>query len=197
MFKLGLTGSIGSGKTKTAEMFAAEGCAVWDADAAVHRLYAKGGAAVAPLRALVPEAIVDGGVDRAILKTCIGSDPDLLKKIEAIVHPLVGADRAEFIAGVTSDIVVFDIPILFETGGNAAMDAVAVVWVDAETQRNRVLDRGTMSEDQLDLILSRQMPADEKRAKADYVIVTDTLENAAAQVQSVLEDIRGKLNASS
>ncbi len=189
-FRLGLTGSIGMGKSTTAKLFAEAGCDVWDADAAVHRLYAPGGAAVGPMGAAFPEAIEDGGVSRAALKRIIGQDPGALKRIEQIVHPLVGEDRAAFVAGATSDIIVFDIPLLFETGGNERMDAVAVVSIDAETQRARVLERGTMTEAQFEAILAKQVPDAEKRARADYVIVTDTVENARAQVQDVVADIR-------
>jgi dephospho-CoA kinase len=192
-FKLGLTGSIGMGKSTTAKIFAELGCAVWDADAAVHRLYAPGGAAVAPMQAQFPEAIVDGAVDRSALKDIIGRDPSALPRIEKIVHPLVGEDRAEFRRTAASDILVFDIPLLFETGGEAAMDAVACVSVDAETQKQRVLDRGTMTVEQFEQILQKQMPIEEKRARADYVIETDTLEHARAQVEQILAEIRRKM----
>lgn len=192
-FKLGLTGSIGMGKSTTAKIFAELGCAVWDADAAVHRLYAPGGAAVAPMQAQFPEAIVDGAVDRSALKDIIARDPSALPRIEKIVHPLVAEDRAEFRRTAASDILVFDIPLLFETGGEAAMDAVACVTVDAETQKQRVLDRGTMTVEQFEQILQKQMPIEEKRARADYVIETDTLEHARAQVEQILAEIRRKM----
>ncbi|MEX5578199.1 dephospho-CoA kinase [Pseudophaeobacter sp. A-200-2] len=192
-FRLGLTGSIGMGKSTTAKIFAELGCAVWDADAAVHRLYAPGGAAVAPMQAQFPEAIVDGAVDRSALKDIIARDPSALPRIEKIVHPLVGEDRAEFRRTAASDILVFDIPLLFETGGEAAMDAVACVTVDAETQKQRVLDRGTMTVEQFEQILQKQMPIEEKRARADYVIETDTLEHARAQVEQILAEIRRKM----
>lgn len=190
---LGLTGSIGMGKSTTAKIFAELGCAVWDADAAVHRLYAPGGAAVAPIQAQFPEAIVDGAVDRAALKDIIARDPSALPRIEKIVHPLVGEDRAEFRRTAERDILVFDIPLLFETGGGAAMDAVACVTVDAETQKQRVLDRGTMTVEQFEQILQKQMPIEEKCARADYVIETDTLEHARAQVEQILAEIRRKM----
>ena len=192
-FKLGLTGSIGMGKSTTAKIFAELGCAVWDADAAVHRLYAPGGAAVAPIQAQFPEAIVDGAVDRSALKDIIARDPSALPRIEKIVHPLVAEDRAEFRRTAASDILVFDIPLLFETGGEAAMDAVACVTVDAETQKQRVLDRGTMTVEQFEQILQKQMPIEKKRARADYVIETDTLEHARAQVEQILAEIRRKM----
>jgi len=193
MFLLGLTGSIGMGKSTTAQMFAAEGCAVWDADAAVHRLYSKDGAAVAPMASVFPTAIVDSAVSRMQLKDIIGQNPSALKQIEAIVHPLVAEDRATFIENTDADIIVLDIPLLFETGGDARMNATACVRVDSDTQRTRVMDRGTMSAAQFDTILAKQMPIDEKCARADYVIETETLNHARAQVREVLADIRGKM----
>ena len=193
MFLLGLTGSIGMGKSTTAKLFAAQGCAVWDADAAVHRLYAEGGLAVAPLSEVFPDAIEAGAVSRTRLKEIIGRDPDALRRIEAIVHPLVGEDRAAFIQNATSDIVVLDIPLLFETGGEARVDAVACVTIDEETQRERVLARGTMTEEQFNAIKAKQMPAAEKCARSDFVIETDTIEHATSQVQGVVETIRKRL----
>ncbi|MCP4819622.1 MAG: dephospho-CoA kinase [Shimia sp.] len=192
-FKLGLTGSIGMGKSTTAQMFVETGCAVWDADAAVHRLYAKGGAAVAPMAEICATAIVDGAVSRDHLRNAIQADPSLLAKIEAVVHPLVAQDRAEFVATAQADILVFDIPILFETGGNAAMDAVVCVSIPAELQRERVLARGTMSEAQFAQILAKQMPNEDKVAQSDYVVVTDTLDHARAQVEKIVSTIRGQL----
>ena len=193
-FRLGLTGSIGMGKSTTAAMFAEQGCAVWDADAAVHRLYSAGGAAVAPMALAFPEAIVDGAVSRDRLRGIIADDPTALPRIEAIVHPLVAQDRADFAAAHVDRILVFDIPLLFETGGDTVMDATACVTVSAEIQRARVLARGSMTAQDLDRILDRQMPIAEKRARADYVIETDTLEHARAQVQSVLDDIRRRMS---
>lgn len=192
-FALGLTGSIGMGKTTTARMFAAAGCAVWDADVAVHRLYGAGGAAVAPMAEIFPEAIADGAVNREALKTIISADPTALKQIEAIVHPLVAADRQAFRQQASAEILVFDIPLLFEVGGASEMDAVACVHVDAETQKARVMARGTMSDAQFEQILGKQMPIAEKLANSDYQIETDTLDHAEAQVAEVLADIRGRL----
>ena len=189
-FRLGLTGSIGMGKSTTAAMFADEGLPVWDADAAVHRLYARGGAAVAPMAALFPEAIVDGAVSRDALKQIIAADPGALSRIETVVHPLVRADREDFAARQASDIVVFDIPLLYETGGETEMDAVAVVSAPAEVQAARVLARPGMTRDQLDAILARQMPDMEKRTRADYVIETVTLDAARAAVRQVIDRIR-------
>jgi len=192
-FKLGLTGSIGMGKSTTAQMFADEGCAVWDADAAVHRLYA--GKAVAPMQALVPDAIVDGQVSRDHLRQAISQDPSLLAKIEAIVHPLVGEDRAGFTARADADILVFDIPLLFETRGEARVDAVACVDIPPDQQRKRVLARGTMTEAQFEAILAKQMPNAEKVARSDYVITTNTLDHARAQVKNIVQQIRKKHHA--
>ena len=189
-FRLGLTGSIGMGKSTTAELFAQQGCAIWDADAAVHRLYAPGGAAVAPMAALFPEAVIDSAVSRDALKAIIGRDPQALKQIEQVVHPLLATDRADFVAHAQSDILVFDIPLLFETGGNARMDAVVVVSAPADIQRQRVLQRGTMTEAQFQAILAKQMPDAEKRARADFVIETDTLDHARQQVEAVVQHIR-------
>jgi len=192
MFLLGLTGSIGMGKSTTAQLFVQEGCALWDADAAVHRLYSTGGAAVAPVRDLFPDAIEENAVSRARLKEIILADPTALKKIEAIVHPLVGQDRAAFIAEAAEDIIVLDIPLIYETGGEGKVDAMACVIIDADTQKERVMARGTMTLEQFEVIRSKQLPADEKAARADYVITTDTIENARRQVQEVVRDIREK-----
>ncbi|MFD0910986.1 dephospho-CoA kinase [Ruegeria arenilitoris] len=192
-FSLGLTGSIGMGKSTTADLFAQEGCAVWDADAAVHRLYAEGGAAVAPIRAAFPDAIEDGAVSRDALKRIISADPTALKRIESIVHPLVARDREAFRQAAKSDILVFDIPLLFETGGDAQMDAVACVSIPPGEQKRRVMARGTMTEAQFEQIRAKQMPNDEKCARSDFVIVTDTLDHARAQVQNVVRQIRAGL----
>ena len=193
MFLLGLTGSIGMGKSTTAAMFAEEGCAVWDADAAVHRLYAAGGDAVPAFQKVFPEAIVEGAVSRPRLKDIIAADKSALKQIEQIVHPLVSQDRAAFLSQTTADIIVLDIPLLFETGGDARMDAVAVVIVSPEIQQDRVLARGSMTQEQFETIRAKQVPAGEKAARADYVITTDTLEHARAQVQDVVANIRKKI----
>lgn len=187
---LGLTGSIGMGKSTTAEIFADNGCEIWDADAAVHRLYAKGGAAVVAMQAAFPDAVIDGAVSRDALKQILAAAPAEFARLEAIVHPLLAADRQAFRDKARSDILVFDIPLLFETGGDAAMDAVVCVHVDAQTQRDRVLARGTMTEAQFEQILAKQMPIDEKCARADFVIETDTLDHARQQVSAVLEQIR-------
>lgn len=189
-FILGLTGSIGMGKSTTAAMFRAENIPVWDADACVHRLYDQGGAAVSPIAALWPEAVVDARVSRETLKRLIAADPQVLTAIEAIVHPLVKADRNAFLAAATSGIVVLDVPLLFEGGQEGLCDAVAVVSVDADEQRRRVLARGTMDEVQLALILSRQMPDADKRARARWVIDTRDMASAKRQVRAIIDEIK-------
>lgn len=186
---VGLTGSIGMGKTTTAAMFACRGFPVWDADAAVHRLYAKGGAAVQPMGQAFPAAVVDGAVDRRRLKAEIAADPAALGRIEAIVHPLVAEDRQAFLDKTDADAVVLDIPLLFESGLSDTVDLVAVVSAPAALQRARVLARPGMTETQFDLMVSKQMPDAEKRARADFVIDTSSLETAEAGVQTVTEAI--------
>ncbi|MEC7793107.1 MAG: dephospho-CoA kinase [Pseudomonadota bacterium] len=192
-YLIGLTGSIGMGKSTTAKIFAEEGCAVWDADAAVHRLYSAGGAAVAPMQAAFPDAIVDGAVSRDALKAAIAADPTALRQIEQIVHPLVAEDRQAFIAASDADIVVLDIPLLFEGSGHRMVNTTVVVSVPEEVQRDRVLARGTMTEAQFMMIKSKQMPDAEKRALADLVVITDTLDHARDQVRAIVAKIRKEL----
>lgn len=189
-YLLGLTGSIGMGKSTTARMFADLGHPVWDADETVHRLYAAGGAAVAPVALVFPAALKDGYIDRAELKRMLANDPLRLKQLESIVHPLVAADRAGFIhRHADRPLVVLDIPLLYEAGSASELDGVAVVSTDAETQRARVMARPDMTDEMLTLILSRQMPDAEKRSKADWVIPTDTLETAQAAVSAICKEI--------
>jgi len=189
-FVLGLTGSIGMGKSTTAAMFAAEGAAVWDADAAVHRLYAMDGAAVPAVAAAFPGAILDGAVSRERLKSALAADPDALPVLERIVHPLVAADRAAFLAATSAEVVVIDVPLLYETGIDALCDATAVVSTTHDLQRARVLARPGMTGAQLDAILLRQMPDAEKRARATWVIDTTTLDGARAAVRAIMAEIR-------
>ncbi len=193
MIVLGLTGSIGMGKSTTAQMFRDEGVPVWDADAAVHRLYGPGGLAVAPLQDLVPEAVGAAGVDRGVLKAKIAEDATLLGRIEKIVHPLVAEDRAMFLDAqrtAGAPVVVLDVPLLFEAGGTRDCDRIVVVSVSEAEQRARVLARPGMTEADFERILARQMPDAEKRAQADFVIDTKTIEGARAQVRAVLDAVR-------
>ncbi len=187
---IGLTGSIAMGKSTTAAMFAEAGAAVWDADTAVHRLYEAGGPAVGPIGRLCPCAVTNNAVDREALKAWIGRDPCALAKITAVVHPLVAADRAAFLANTDAEIVVLDIPLLFETGAEEEVDFVVVVSAPADVQRQRLLNRGRMDGQTLQTILAKQMPDAEKRARADFVIETIDMETARAHVRAVIDTIR-------
>jgi dephospho-CoA kinase len=191
-FRLGLTGSIGMGKSTTAGFFAAAGLPVWDADAAVHRLYAEGGAAVAPLTAICPAATAEGSVSRETLKAAIAADPTLLPRIEAIVHPLVATDRATFLAETLADIVILDIPLLFEKSSQHEFDATLLVTAPARLQRQRVLTRPGMTEAHFHTILARQMPDAQKRALATHIVETLDLTSTAAYVTALIAHIRGQ-----
>ena len=189
-YVLGLTGSIGMGKSTTAQMFRDLGHPVWDADEAVHRLYAEQGAAVAPVSAMFPTALSGGMIDRAALRQVLASDDQALARLEAIVHPLVARDRADFIAmHADGPLVVLDIPLLFESASPPDLDGVAVVSTDAETQRDRVMARPGMTDDTFAMILARQMPDADKRARADWIIPTDTLQGARAAVQHIVSEV--------
>ena len=187
---VGLTGSIGMGKSTTAELFADEGAPVWSADDAVHRLYARGGAAVAPMRVAFPAAVKDDAVDREALSALLQQDPSAFVRLEAIVHPLVAHDRTLFLARAADEgqaVAVVDVPLLFETGGDALVDAVVVASAPAEVQRERVLTRPGMTAEKLGAILARQLPDMEKRARADFVVDTSRgIEPARAQVRAIL-----------
>lgn len=189
MIILGLTGSIGMGKSTTAAMFAEMGVPVNDADAVVHALYQ--GEAVAPIEAAFPGATTAGSVDRAELSRQLATDPALFKTLEAIVHPLVREKERAFLdhhRAAGAALVVLDIPLLFETKGENRVDAVAVVTCDPEIQRQRVLKRPGMTEEKFALILSRQVPDREKRAKADYIIDTGHgLDSARDQVAAIVQ----------
>ena len=191
MILLGLTGSIGMGKSTTAAMFASLGAPVYDADAAVHALYAQGGAAVEPVGEAFPGVVSEGAVDRARLGQAVLGDPEALKRLEAIVHPLVGQHRQGFFAGAAgASVVVLDVPLLFETGGDKNVGAVAVVSAPEVVQRERVLARPGMTPEKLDAILARQMPDADKRARADFVIDTGRGEGVAReQVRVILDEL--------
>lgn len=178
------------GKSTTAKMFRDQGIPVWDADAVVHKMYAAGGAAVGPIQNIYPEAIIDGAVDRSALKSWISKDETALLQIEALVHPLLSADRTAFLAGLETDIAVLDFPLLFETGAEKNVDMVVVVSVPAPIQKQRILARKTMDKALLETILASQMPDIEKRAKADRVIETISLEATQKAVQTLLTQIR-------
>ena len=192
-FVIGLTGSIGMGKSTTARLFAEAGLPVWDADAAVARLYSAGGGGADALAPLCPAAALpDGSVDREALKAWIASDPTALKSIERVVHPLVAQDRAAFLHRVEAPAVVLDIPLLFEGGLHREVDLTVVVSTDPETQRRRVLDRPGMTAARFEHLLAQQMPDSEKRRRADIVICSDTLETARAGVQAVLDRMEAR-----
>lgn len=194
MVIIGLTGSIGMGKTTTAKMFKKAGCPVFDADACVHGLYAKGGEAVPLIRAVFPDAIKDGAVDRKLLGGHMRADPLNLKVLESFIHPMVGDKRAAFFKAAQeagADIVVLDVPLLFETGGHKLVHKIVVVTAPFEVQKKRVLSRPGMSEEMFTALLSRQTPDAQKRKDADFLIFTDKgLDAAREQVQYILNTIR-------
>lgn len=186
-FVLGLTGSIGMGKSTTAEIFKDAGVPVWDADAAVHQLYATGGDAAQKIALVCPDAVKNGSVSRDALKQWIRRDDTALSVIETIVHPLVAQNRKGFLADhADAPLVVLDIPLLFETGSAHNFDAVLVVSADADEQRRRVLDRPGMTVEMLTSILARQMPDSEKRQQADYVIETNTIDATRKKVTALI-----------
>jgi dephospho-CoA kinase len=184
---LGLTGSIGMGKSTTAKLFTEAGVPVYDADAAVHKIYE--GEAAPAIEAAFPGTTVDGRVDRAKLSAKVVHDPAAIKQLEQIVHPMLGASRKKFLdeaerAG--APVVVMDIPLLYETGGEKRVDAVVVVSTDAASQRERILARGTMTNEALDAILARQLPDAEKRKRADFVVDTS---HGLDPVRTAISDI--------
>ncbi|EJN14084.1 dephospho-CoA kinase [Bradyrhizobium sp. YR681] len=188
---LGLTGSIGMGKSTTAKLFAEAGVPVYDADAAVHQLYE--GEAAPAIEAAFPGTTVNGKVDRPKLSARVVHDPAAIKQLEQIVHPMLGASRKKFFAdaeAAKAPVVVLDIPLLFETGGEKRVDAVVVVTTSPELQRARVLARGTMDEAKLDAIIAKQTPDAEKRERADFVVDTSHgLEPVRAQITHILAEV--------
>lgn len=191
-FVIGLTGAIGMGKSETAKLFAAEGVPVFDADAAIHDLYA--GEAVAAVEAAFPGSTRNGAVDRAALGRQVMDDPAALTRLEQLVHPMVVRRREEFLAGAKAPIVVLDIPLLLET--KTQVDAVVVATAPEHVQRRRVLARPGMTEAKFQALSARQLSDGQKRAQADYLVVTDKgLDDARDQVKMILADIRTKIRA--
>ncbi len=192
ILRLGLTGSIGMGKSTTAQMFRDEGIAVLDSDQIVHDLYC--GKAVAPIAEEFPGVFVDGVVDRSALGARVLGDPEAMEKLEAIVHPLVWAARDAFIqkhAAQGDWIVVYDVPLLFETGADRSVDVIVVVTAPSELQRSRVLARAGMTQEKFEAIVAKQTPDDEKRARADFIVDTgEGLDAARAQVRHILKTLR-------
>jgi dephospho-CoA kinase len=189
---IGLTGSIGMGKTTTAKIFTEAGIPAWDADAAVHKLYNEDQDAIAAIGKLCAAATRYGVVDRGALKEWIAINPDGFSDLEQIVHPRIAADRMHFLETNPAQIVLLDIPLLFEVGLSSLADFVVVVTAPADVQKERVLARGIMTEAQFETILSKQMPDAEKRERADFVIETSSLEHARDRVQSILKEIKEK-----
>ncbi len=189
---IGLTGSIGMGKTTTAQMFRDEGIPVWDADATVHKIY--DGPGVNAIAMIRPQAIVDNKVHRPALAEWIVDNPTALKQLESVIHPLVAQDRAKFINDTSSPIVVVDIPLLYETGAEKSVDFVVVVTASEKEQRRRVMAREGMTEEKFETLKSKQMPDAEKRSRADAIIETTSLEAARTAVKNILEQIKNRLN---
>jgi dephospho-CoA kinase len=196
-FMLGLTGSIGMGKSETAKMFASLGVPVYDADAVVHALYGRGGAAMAEIERAFPGTTRNGAVDRVALAARVAGNEAAFQQLEDIVHPLVREAEHSFLAAAQSrgdDLVVLDIPLLFETGGDARMDAVVVVSASPEVQRERVLARSGMTLEKLTAIHARQIPDVDKRARADFVVETDKgFEHARNAVKNIVAALRARL----
>ena len=192
-FVLGLTGSIGMGKSTTAQMFSDAGVPVWDADATVQRLYEKGGGVADMVEQHYPQVIANGAVSRSKLRAVIAADPKVLDHLQTLVHPIVALDRAAFLSTATAPIVLLDIPLLFEIGADADCTGVVVVSAPTDVQRQRVLARGEMSEADFNMIVSRQMPNVEKRARARWVIETVTLDHARQSVANIVVEIEQEL----
>jgi dephospho-CoA kinase len=197
MIKLGLTGSIGMGKSTVAAIFAEEGVPVFDADAAVHRLQGSEGALVAAIEVEFPGTTGPKGVNRTALAERVLGEPERLQRLEALVHPAVARERAAFLAAhAEAPVVLLDIPLLFEAGGWGQVDKIAVVSATAEVQRERVLARPGMTVEKLDRILARQMPDEEKRARADFVIPTGcSLGETRTSVRRIIACLTGEADS--
>ncbi len=194
LYVLGLTGSIGMGKTTTAEMFRDAGIAVWDADAAVHELYTSHEATISGIAEIVPAAVGPTGVSREILRNFLQADKDLFSKLEKIVYPAIRMHRDAFLdkcRELDLKLAVVDIPLLYETGAEKWLDGVLVVTIDAVTQRDRVMGRKGMTMDAFKMLMDKQLPDCEKRKRADFVIETKTLDHVRSEVNSLIEKLGG------
>ena len=195
-FALGLTGSIGMGKSTALRIFAENGCPVWSADEAVTRLYSTGGAAVDAVRRLAPNAVRGNAVQRDALRNWLSEDNSRYDALDAAVHPLIAADRSTFAEKNSHQpLIVFDIPLLFETGAEKEMDGVAVVTAPEPVQHARVMRRENMTEERLDEILHRQLPDAEKRSRADWLIDGASIDAARADIAYIIQQILGQENA--
>tara|TARA_B100000900_G_scaffold360829_1_gene333172 strand:- start:50 stop:625 length:576 start_codon:yes stop_codon:yes gene_type:complete len=190
MIKIGLTGSVGMGKTTTANVFEKFGCDVWDADKTVHKLYSKGGKAVVEVAKLFPSSVENGSISRSRLKELLKNEPKNLKELEEIVHPLILTDRQNFQKQATSDVIVFDIPLLFETGADKEMDKTVCVFTSTKKQMERVIKRNEGYDDYYKELMSKQMPSNEKCDLADYVIETTSHTAVEKRVKEILDILR-------
>ena len=190
MVKIGLTGSVGMGKTTTAKVFQKLGCDVWDADKTVHKLYSKGGKAVVEVAKLFPSSVEAGSISRSRLKALLKNEPKNLKELEEIVHPLILEDRQNFQKHTSSDVVVFDIPLLFETGADKEMDKTVCVFTSTKKQMERLKNRNNEKDDYYKELISKQMPSNEKCDRADYVIETTSHTLIEKRVIEILDIVR-------
>ena len=195
MIKIGLTGSMGMGKTTTGKVFEKLGCAVWNADKATHKLYSKGGKAVTAVAKLFPSSVENGSISRSKLKILLRNDPDKLRDLENAVHPLVLEDRQNFQSNTKKEIVVFDIPLLFETGADKEMHKTVCVFTTYENQLKRLKNRNHGTEEYFKELLSKQMPSNEKCERSDYLIETTTLTLVEKRVNEILNEIKTQNHA--
>ena len=195
MIKIGLTGSMGMGKTTTGKVFQKLGCAIWDADITTHKLYSKGGKAVSAVGKLFPSSVENGSISRNKLKSLLRTDPGKLKDLEKVVHPLVLEDRQHFQNNTKEEVVVFDIPLLFETGADKDMHKTVCVFTSYENQLERLKNRGHDSEQYFKELLSKQMTSNEKCERSDYLIETTTLTSVERRVKQILKEIKTQNHA--